>query len=82
MLKRIRHFFSIYTKDEKFVNGYNAMVEAIKDKDWDLMRDLYFCAIDNDYDFDDFDKGLIKAYEDYHNENTTTQRYVAYAKCK
>lgn len=67
MLKRIRHFFGIYTKDEKFVNGYNAMVEAIKDKDWDLMRDLYFCAID--YDFDEFDKGLIKAYEDYHNND-------------
>ena len=69
MLKRIRHFLGIYTKQEKFVNGYNAMVEAIKDKDWDLMRDLYFCAIDNDYDFDKFDKGLIKAYEDYHNND-------------
>lgn len=69
MLKRIRHFFGIYTKDEKFVNGYNAMVEAIKDKDWDLMRDLYFCAIGNDYDFDEFDKWVIKAYEDYHNND-------------
>ena len=69
MLKRIRHFFGIYMKDEKFVNGYNAMVKAIKNKDCDLMRDLYFCAIDNDYDFDEFDKGLIKAYEDYHNND-------------
>lgn len=33
MLKRIRHFLGIYTKDEKFTNGYNTMVEAIKDKD-------------------------------------------------
>lgn len=69
MLKRIRHFFGIYTKDEKFVNGYNTMVDAIKNKEWDLMRDLYFCAIDNDYDFDEFDKRLIKAYEDYHNND-------------
>ena len=54
MLKRIRHFLGIYTKDEKFTNGYNTMVEAIKDKDWDLMRDLYFSSVDNDFDFDDF----------------------------
>lgn len=70
MLKRIRHFFGIYTKDEKFTNGYNTMVEAIKDKDWDLMRDLYFSSVDNDFDFDDFDKGIIRAYEDYYNEDT------------
>ncbi len=70
MLKRIRHFFGIYTKDEKFANGYNTMVEAIKDKDWDLMRDLYFSSVDNDFDFDDFDKGIIRAYEDYYNEDT------------
>lgn len=82
MLKRIRHFFGIYTKAEKFTNGYNTMIDAIKNKDWDLMRDLYWSAVDNEFDFDDFDKGLIKAYEDYHNENTTTQGYVAYAKCK
>ena len=69
MLKRIRHFLGIYTKQEKFVNGYNTMVDAINDKNWDLMRDLYFCAIDNDYDFDEFDKGLIKAYKDYHNND-------------
>lgn len=69
MLKRIRHFFGIYTKDEKFANGYNTMVEAIKDKDWDLMRDLYFSSVDNEFDFDDFDKGIIKAYEDYHNND-------------
>lgn len=70
MLKRIRHFLGIYTKDEKFTNGYNTMVEAIKDKDWDLMRDLYFSSVDNDFDFDDFDKGIIRAYEDYYNEDT------------
>lgn len=65
MLKRIRHFLGIYTKDEKFTNGYNTMVEAIKDKDWDLMRDFYFSSVDND-----FDKGIIRAYEDYYNEDT------------
>ena len=70
MLKRIRHFFGIYTKDEKFTNGYNTMVDAIKNKEWDLMRDLYFSSVDNDFDFDDFDKGIIRAYEDYYNEDT------------
>ena len=70
MLKQIRQFFGIYTKDEKFANGYNAMLEAIKNKDWDLMRELYFLASDNAFDFDDFDRGVIKAYEHFHNKNT------------
>ena len=69
MLKRIRHFLGIYSKQEKFANGYNTMVDAIKNKEWDLMRDLYFSAIDNDFDFDEFDKGIIQAYEDYHNND-------------
>ena len=69
MWKRIRHFFGIYTKEEKFTNGYNTMVDAIKNKDRDLMRDLYYSAVDNEFDFDDFDKGLIKAYEDYHTND-------------
>ena len=67
MLKRIRHFFGIYTKAEKFTNGYNVVVDAIKNKDWNLMRKLYCSAINNTFDFNDFDKGIIQAYIDWHN---------------
>ena len=35
-LKRIRHFFGIYTKEEKFFNGYNTMIWAIKNKELDF----------------------------------------------
>ena len=73
MLKRIRHFFGIYTKDEKFFNGYNTMIKAIKDKDWDLVRELYYSAVDNDFDFNAFDKCIIRAYSDYHNSGVTTK---------
>lgn len=34
MWKRIRHFLGIYTKAEKFANGYNTVVDAINNKDW------------------------------------------------
>lgn len=33
MWKRIRHFFGIYTKAEKFAGGYNTMVILIKEKE-------------------------------------------------
>lgn len=69
MLKRIRHFLGIYTKQEKFDNGYNAIVDAIKNKEWDLMRKLYYSASNNGFDFNEFDKGIIKAYKDWHNGN-------------
>lgn len=75
MLKQIRQFFGIYTKDEKFANGYNAMLEAIKNKDCYLMRELYSLAIDNVFDFDDFDRGIIKAYEHFHNKRIVTNAY-------
>ena len=68
MIKQIKHFFGIYTKDEKFTNGYNAMIEAINSRDWNLVQDLYQTASTNAFDFDSFDKGLIKAYQDHHNE--------------
>lgn len=73
MLKRIRHFFGIYTKNEKFFNGYNTMVKAIKDKDWDLVREFYYSAVDNNFDFNAFDKGIIRAYNDYHSSSVTTK---------
>ena len=70
MLKFIRKLFNIRTKEEKYIDGYNAVVEAVNNKDYDLMRDYYWCAIDNDIDFDEVDKGIIKAYKDFHNNGS------------
>ena len=71
MLKRIRHFFGIYTKEEKFFNGYNTMIWAIKNKDWILMQNLYHSANVNNSDI--FSKGVIRAYNDYHSSGVTTK---------
>lgn len=77
MFKAIRNFFHIRSKEEKYIDGYNAIVEAVKDKEWDLMRDLYYCAVDNDIDFDSFDKGIIRAYRDFHNNGTLNEITLA-----
>lgn len=69
MLKRIRHFLGIYTKAEKFTNGYNTMLEAIKSRDFYLIQDLYYSAVDNEFDFDEFDRGIIQAYKEHYENN-------------
>ena len=73
MLNFIRKIFNIRSKEQKYIDGYNAVVEAVKDKEWDLMRDLYYCAVDNDIDFDSFDKGIIRAYNDFHSNGTLNE---------
>lgn len=41
------------------------------------MRDLYYCAVDNDIDFDSFDKGIIRAYRDFHSNGTLNEITLA-----
>lgn len=70
MLNFIRKIFNIRSKEQKYIDGYNAVVEAVENKDYNLMRDYYWYAINNDIDFDEVDKGIIKAYKDFHNNGT------------
>lgn len=65
MFEFLRHFFGFYTKEERFIEGFNTMVDVIRDGDLQVIRDVYYAAVDN-IDFNEFDKGVIRAYDDWY----------------